>query len=119
MYNWQNKQREEGIHSEKMFLYSSFKRQLFLSCLTLQVKIVKRETRDIFSLQLVLWKKSRIMEEATKEAFHQLNMRLETVQVAEQSIEEIAKMVKQNDGRYTYQGGNTFYFLQELKAWSR
>nr|WP_301287600.1 Type 1 glutamine amidotransferase-like domain-containing protein [Bacillus sp. 1735sda2] len=52
--------------------------------------------------------------EAAKEAFHQLGMQLETVQIAEQSTEEITKMIKQNDVMYV-SGGNTFYLLQELR----
>ncbi len=52
--------------------------------------------------------------EAAKEAFHQLGMQLETVQIAEQSTEEITKMMKQNDVIYV-SGGNTFYLLQELR----
>ncbi len=52
--------------------------------------------------------------EAAKEAFHQLGMQLETVQIAEQSTEEITKMMKQNEVIYV-SGGNTFYLLQELR----
>ncbi len=52
--------------------------------------------------------------EAAKEALHQLGMQLVTVQIAEQSTEEITKMMKQNDVIYV-SGGNTFYLLQELR----
>ncbi|GLF90189.1 putative peptidase Lmo0363 [Bacillus safensis] len=51
---------------------------------------------------------------AAKEAFHQLGMQLETVQIDEQSTEEITQMIEQNDVIYV-SGGNTFYLLQEFR----
>ena len=51
---------------------------------------------------------------AAKEAFHQLDMPLETVQMAEHTAQEITHMIERNDVIYV-SGGNTFYLLQELR----
>ncbi|MBG9910411.1 peptidase S51 [Bacillus xiamenensis] len=52
--------------------------------------------------------------EAAKEAFHQLDMHIETVQMAEHTAEEMTRMIEKNDVIYV-SGGNTFYLLQELR----
>ncbi|MBQ4815162.1 Type 1 glutamine amidotransferase-like domain-containing protein [Bacillus pumilus] len=97
---------------KKMFLCSSFKDSYsLLSDFTGESLKGKRVT--FFPTASAVEEVTHYVE-AAKEAFHQLNMQLETVQVAEQSIEEIIKMVKQNDVIYV-SGGNTFYLLQELR----
>ncbi|PCK20432.1 peptidase S51 [Bacillus pumilus] len=52
--------------------------------------------------------------EAAKEAFHQLEMQIETVDMGKQSVQEIACRIESNDVIYV-SGGNTFYLLQELR----
>ncbi|MGG0626322.1 Type 1 glutamine amidotransferase-like domain-containing protein [Bacillus altitudinis] len=52
--------------------------------------------------------------DAAKEAFHQLEMSVETVQLPEQTVQEITQIIGKNDVIYV-SGGNTFYLLQELR----
>lgn len=97
---------------KKMFLCSSFKDSYsLLSDFTGESLKGKRVT--FFPTASVVEEVTHYVE-AAKEAFHQLGMQLETVQIAEQSTEEITKMIKQNDVMYV-SGGNTFYLLQELR----
>ncbi|MFL0435498.1 Type 1 glutamine amidotransferase-like domain-containing protein [Bacillus pumilus] len=97
---------------KKMFLCSSFKDSYsLLSDFTDESLKGKRVT--FFPTASAVEEVTHYVE-AAKEAFHQLGMQLETVQIAEQSTEEITKMIKQNDVMYV-SGGNTFYLLQELR----
>ncbi|WP_144523995.1 Type 1 glutamine amidotransferase-like domain-containing protein [Bacillus pumilus] len=97
---------------KKMFLCSSFKDSYsLLSDFTGESFKGKRVT--FFPTASAVEEVTHYVE-AAKEAFHQLGMQLETVQIAEQSTEEITKMMKQNDVIYV-SGGNTFYLLQELR----
>ncbi|MCP1149674.1 Type 1 glutamine amidotransferase-like domain-containing protein [Bacillus pumilus] len=97
---------------KKMFLCSSFKDSYsLLSDFTGESLKGKRVT--FFPTASAVEEVTHYVE-AAKEAFHQLGMQLETVQIAEQSTEEITKMIKQNDVMYV-SGGNTFYLLQELR----
>lgn len=52
--------------------------------------------------------------EAAKEAFRQLNMQIEMVDMDVQSVKDITRMIEKNDVIYV-SGGNTFYLLQELR----
>ncbi|WP_144487005.1 Type 1 glutamine amidotransferase-like domain-containing protein [Bacillus pumilus] len=97
---------------KKMFLCSSFKDSYsLLSDFTGESFKGKRVT--FFPTASAVEEVTHYVE-AAKEAFHQLGMQLETVQIAEQSTEEITKMMKQNEVIYV-SGGNTFYLLQELR----
>ncbi|QLI77274.1 MULTISPECIES: Type 1 glutamine amidotransferase-like domain-containing protein [Bacillus] len=97
---------------KKMFLCSSFKDSYsLLSDFTGESLKGKRVT--FFPTASAVEEVTHYVD-AAKEAFHQLGMQLEIVQIAEQSTEEIAKMMKQNDVVYV-SGGNTFYLLQELR----
>lgn len=97
---------------KKMFLCSSFKDSYsLLSDFTGESLKGKRVT--FFPTASAVEEVTHYVD-AAKEAFHQLCMQLEIVQIAEQSTEEIAKMMKQNDVVYV-SGGNTFYLLQELR----
>ncbi|EDW20021.1 Type 1 glutamine amidotransferase-like domain-containing protein [Bacillus pumilus] len=97
---------------KKMFLCSSFKDSYsLLSDFTGESLKGKRVT--FFPTASAVEEVTHYVE-AAKEAFHQLGMQLEIVQIAEQSTEEIIKMIKQNDVVYV-SGGNTFYLLQELR----
>ncbi|WP_144557310.1 Type 1 glutamine amidotransferase-like domain-containing protein [Bacillus pumilus] len=97
---------------KKMFLCSSFKDSYsLLSDFTGESFKGKRVT--FFPTASAVEEVTHYVE-AAKEALHQLGMQLVTVQIAEQSTEEITKMMKQNDVIYV-SGGNTFYLLQELR----
>lgn len=97
---------------KKMFLCSSFKDSYsLLSDFTGESLKGKRVT--FFPTASAVEEVTHYVD-AAKEAFHQLGMQLETVRIAEQSTEEITKMIKQNDVMYV-SGGNTFYLLQELR----
>ncbi|AVM25070.1 Type 1 glutamine amidotransferase-like domain-containing protein [Bacillus pumilus] len=97
---------------KKMFLCSSFKDSYsLLSDFTDESLKGKRVT--FFPTASVVEEVTHYVE-AAKEAFHQLGMQLETVQIADQSAEDIRKMMEQNDVIYV-SGGNTFYLLQELR----
>ncbi|MGG5179234.1 Type 1 glutamine amidotransferase-like domain-containing protein [Bacillus sp. MM09(2025)] len=97
---------------KKMFLCSSFKDSYsLLSDFTGESLKGKRVT--FFPTASAVEEVTHYVD-AAKEAFHQLGMQLEIVQIAEQSTEEITKMMKQNDVVYV-SGGNTFYLLQELR----
>ncbi|MER3126925.1 Type 1 glutamine amidotransferase-like domain-containing protein [Bacillus pumilus] len=97
---------------KKMFLCSSFKDSYsLLSDFTDESLKGKRVT--FFPTASAVEEVTHYVE-AAKEAFHQLGMQLETVQIADQSAEDIRKMMEQNDVIYV-SGGNTFYLLQELR----
>lgn len=97
---------------KKMFLCSSFKDSYSL-LFDFTGESLKGKRVTFFPTASAVEEVTHYVE-AAKEAFHQLGMQLETVQIAEQSTEEITKMIKQNDVMYV-SGGNTFYLLQELR----
>ena len=98
---------------KKMFLCSSFKDSYSLLS-DFAGESLKGKRVTFFPTASAVEEVTHYVE-AAKEAFHQLGMQLETVQIAEQSTEEIIKMIKQNDVVYV-SGGNTFYLLQELES---
>lgn len=97
---------------KKMFLCSSFKDSYSLLS-DFAGESLKGKRVTFFPTASAVEEVTHYVE-AAEEAFHQLGMHLETVQIAEQSTEEITKMMEQNDVMYV-SGGNTFYLLQELR----
>ncbi|KML13570.1 peptidase S51 [Bacillus safensis] len=97
---------------KKMFLSSSFKDSYSLLS-DFAGESLKGKRVTFFPTASAVEEVTHYVE-AAKEAFQQLGMQLETVQIDEQSAEEIAHMIKQNDVIYV-SGGNTFYLLQELR----
>lgn len=97
---------------KKMFLCSSFKDSYSLLS-DFAGESLKGKRVTFFPTASAVEEVTHYVE-AAKEAFQELGMQLETVQIDEQSAEEIAQMIKQNDVIYV-SGGNTFYLLQELR----
>lgn len=97
---------------KKMFLSSSFKDSYSLLS-DFAGESLKGKCVTFFPTASAVEEVTHYVE-AAKEAFRQLGMQLETVQIDEQSAEKIAQMIKQNDVIYV-SGGNTFYLLQELR----
>ncbi|WP_366203942.1 Type 1 glutamine amidotransferase-like domain-containing protein [Bacillus safensis] len=97
---------------KKMFLCSSFKDSYSLLS-DFAGESLKGKRVTFFPTASAVEEVTHYVE-AAKEAFQKLGMQLETVQVDEQSVEEITQMIKQNDVIYV-SGGNTFYLLQELR----
>ncbi|MGA4709874.1 Type 1 glutamine amidotransferase-like domain-containing protein [Bacillus safensis] len=97
---------------KKMFLCSSFKDSYSLLS-DFAGESLKGKRVTFFPTASAVEEVTHYVE-AAKEAFQQLGMQLETVQIDEQSVEEITQMIKQNDVIYV-SGGNTFYLLQELR----
>ncbi|KEP26019.1 Type 1 glutamine amidotransferase-like domain-containing protein [Bacillus zhangzhouensis] len=97
---------------KKMFLCSSFKDSYSLLSDFAGESLKGKSVTFIPTASAVEEVKHYV--EAAKEAFHELDMHIETVQMAEQTAQEITHMIERNDVIYV-SGGNTFYLLQELR----